>query len=232
MAACGSSPTSPTTTPTTTSTTQVSTGTLQVLGTDTSVTFGLTAASPVAVTFASLVLPDGTPVSTAVKVGIGTSNGTTCTVTASAVTAAGLTAQVNGSLPVGTGCVSVTDVGGLPNPATYAVRIIVGTSTTATTTAGTDTFISSLAVGGVTTRTFLSDPGAATVTLVSAGTTAAIKMGVGLWDGSACRVTTSALTFAGGGLMIPDDQGQYCAQFSDPGVLTTTIQLSATIAHP
>lgn len=119
-----------------------------------------------------------------------------------------------------------------------------GPSTTDTTTPTapvtspvTETFASQLLVGGSASRSFTAaKAGTATVTLVSAGTSATkVGFGIGVPDvsGSGCLFTRSndAAT-AGTAFTLPVDAGTFCVRVYDTGTLTSTIAFSITIVRP
>jgi hypothetical protein len=138
-AACGSSSSSVTTPTATTSTaprTETFVGTLAVNGTK-FCPFTVTTAGTATVTLASL-LANGSPVTTSVGLGVGTTTGTetdctlsTCTLatqftTPSQFTAApALTAQITAApVTVGQNCVGILDTGTLTVPLDFAIRVV------------------------------------------------------------------------------------------------------------
>jgi hypothetical protein len=234
----GEVPTTPAAATTTVTTTPdypgwVYTGTLAVLGTDQSITFPVATAGSFAITFGALALPDGTPVSYPVTFGIGLSTNSVCTPTTTTTAVPGLVAQITGTLQSGLGCIIATDPGGLTDTGTYTVRVVVG-PITSTASAATETFTNTLEVGGTDLHTFLTNAGTVSATLASAGVTGTFPLGLGLYDGTACRVTTLVMVTPGDGRgpQAQGDAGEYCVRLSDPGLLTTTTSFSITIKHP
>jgi len=119
-----------------------------------------------------------------------------------------------------------------------------GPSTTDTTTPTapatspvTETFASQLFVGGSASRSFTAaKAGTATVTLVSAGTSATkVGFGIGVPDvlGSGCLFTRSnEAATAGTSFTLPVDPGTFCVRVYDAGALTSAITFSITIVRP
>jgi hypothetical protein len=121
--ACGSNtPTTPTT-PAQPSTEMFS-GTLPVQGSS-FYSFTVAATGNVSITLASLVpTAPGPAVNTVMGLGVGTPNGTDCSVTNSVTTAPGLTAQLVNSLAPATYCAKIYDLGQLTVPVDFTVRIV------------------------------------------------------------------------------------------------------------
>jgi len=121
--ACGSdTPTTPTT-PNLPSTEMFS-GTLSV-GESSFYSFTVAATGNVSITLASLVpVAPGPAVNTVMGLGVGTPNGTECSVTNSVTTAPGLTAQLVNSLTAATYCAKIYDLGALTAPVDFTVRIV------------------------------------------------------------------------------------------------------------
>jgi hypothetical protein len=134
-AACSDSPTSPTTSTSTSTTVSFTTeppftGTLALSATSAK-NFTVNLAGTVSITLAS-VLVAGIPVPTAaLALGLGTWDGTTCTVTTSVTTTPALTAQLTATLTAsaataptgGDRCVRITDVNNL-GPLVFTIRIV------------------------------------------------------------------------------------------------------------
>jgi hypothetical protein len=124
-----SSPSSPsgttTTVPNTPAGSESFSATLNVQGTQ-MFTFSILTGGTVNVTLASVTTNTTTPQpSIALGLGLGSAStdGTTCNVAATTTTTAGLSTQLTGSVPAGTGCVTVSDVGQLTAPVTFAIRV-------------------------------------------------------------------------------------------------------------
>jgi len=87
--------------------------------------FTLTQAGAVSITVVSLATGPFTPTpGTIVGIGYGTPVGTGCSLTSSAQTGAGLSAQLVTASGAGTFCVSIFDVGSLTTPTNFVVRIV------------------------------------------------------------------------------------------------------------
>lgn len=126
VAGCGNSPTSPTTTTTTTTVAdptvnEVFQATVPVGGFS---FYSFTVAQNGTVNL-TLVEVGGqyVPSTVTVGLGLGVPDGTDCTVSTSANTASGTTAQVTATLGPGTYCARVYDVGNLFAPAAFSVAI-------------------------------------------------------------------------------------------------------------
>lgn len=100
-------------------------GTLAIQGTS-FFTFAVNTAGTVNVTLNSLTTGTTTPV-TAIAVGLGlgvpSADGTSCVVSVSTITPAGLTTQLTTQAAKGTNCVQISDVGNLVVPLTFVVRV-------------------------------------------------------------------------------------------------------------
>lgn len=122
--ACGDeieSPTSPSTTATGPATVLFS-GTLQPRASR-FYSYTLATAGTVSALLAS-VERNGVPVANPLEIGIGSPAGTGCAATMTASAAASLIPQLRHDAPVGTYCVRVADVEGLPAPAVFTIRVI------------------------------------------------------------------------------------------------------------
>jgi len=111
------------------------------------------------------------------------------------------------------------------------------TTSPSTTTAATETFTSSVAVHGSTTRSFaMTTAGTVTVDLTTLGTgTVMAGLGVGVMTGAApCSLAQSIVTGPGElpQLVISADPGTYCIQVYDAGMLTEDTPFSLTVEHP
>jgi hypothetical protein len=122
--ACGNDSSS-TTAPTTTSpSTEVFSGTLAVQGSS-FYSFTVVTSGTVSVTLASLVAtPPGPALKSVVGLGVGTPLETDCSVTNSVTAAPGLTAQLVSSLTPAVYCVRIYDLGNLPVPVNFSIRIV------------------------------------------------------------------------------------------------------------
>jgi hypothetical protein len=127
---CGSdSPSSPsgttTTVPDTPAGSESFSGSLDVGATFTA-TFSIRTGGTVNVTLASITTNSTTPLPTiALGLGLGTAaaDGVSCNVASTATATPGLSTQLSGQVAAGTGCITVSDVGQLTGPVTYAVRV-------------------------------------------------------------------------------------------------------------
>ena len=112
------------------------------------------------------------------------------------------------------------------------------TPTTPTNTSGTrsETWSSTVAPGGQSSRSFAVDAsGTINVTLTAAGA-AALGLGVGLprTTGGGCRLGVSVNTSAGTTPQISTaaDAGQYCVEVYDLGTITDPVGFAVKIDHP
>jgi hypothetical protein len=118
---CGGTSTATPTTPTAVLSTETFTGTVDIAGrTAHSFVVG-TASSPVAIDLTAA----GPPSTIFMGLGVGTFANSTCTLltNGSTVTQAGATAQLTGTVSVGTFCVMVYDAGNQSAPVTYSLTV-------------------------------------------------------------------------------------------------------------
>ena len=123
-ASCGGSntPTTPTTPVLPSS--EVFTGTLTPQGSS-FYSFTVAATGNVSITFAGLLAKvPGPALNTVMGLGVGTPDGTDCSVTNSVTSAPGLTAQLVNSLTPATYCAKIYDLGQLTAPVEFTVRIV------------------------------------------------------------------------------------------------------------
>ena len=192
------------------------------------------------VTIASTTLgPTGPAQPTPASIGIGIPSGTQCALMSPAVTVApGLVAQIAVQLNPGTYCVRIADVGLFPGPMDFAIRIVIGDATASTPAGATETFSSSLAIQGASSRTFTaSQGGTVRLTLQSLGAPAtAIGLGIGIprVDGGGCVLTQSVTTGPGAGPHITATvaAGIYCVRVFDTGTLPGPATFSVQIVYP
>ena len=235
-AGCSNSPTSPTATSDFASAARFFSDVLAPSGVSTAFTFTTVATTNIGVTLASLTDATGEPVQADVTLDLGILSGSSCSpTTATRVVASTLTATVAASsLPAGTYCVSVADVGEIAAPTNFTVRVVTSTGTPPTGTASTDLFPTTLARFGATVKTFNAGGfGAASLTLTSITDDAPIELSLGVWDGSACRLNTSVVTASGTDPQITTnvDAGAYCVRLADIGNLTHQATVSGAIQH-
>src|SRR4051812_9394354 len=187
MVACGSTPTSPSTA--FTSTTQLAVGSLTPGGTSI-YNFATSAQSFVRVTLASVTTPANDPVEGTFVLAFGTQSGASCTATATQTVTVGLSAQIVASVPAGSYCIRVTDTGALQSSGVFAARVTSASGEPPTTAAnGTDVFSSALNAGGTAERSFSLTKGGNVAITFASGTDVAMRLTLGLWDGSVCRAT-------------------------------------------
>lgn len=200
----------------------------------------LSGTGAIAVTLASVTAnSSGLPSSPVMAVKIGTPAGSGCTGVTSASATPGFSAQVNAaSLAAGTYCIAVNDASGLSEPSAVTVRVVVTVGTPAsnpTTTATTATFQSMVGPQGFAVHQFnLATSGTLTLSMTSAGDgTPVIGLAAGVWDGLACRLTTSLQTAASADPQITAavDAGSYCLRVADLGTLINQIGFSITIGE-
>ncbi len=192
------------------------------------------------VTIASTTLgPTGPAQPTAASIGVGVPSGTQCVLRSPAVTVTpGLVAQVAVQLDPGTYCVRIADAGFFPAPMDFAVRINIGEPASATPAGATETFASSVAIQGASSRTFTaSQAGTVRLTLQSLGAPAtAIGLGIGIprIDGAGCVLSQSVTTGPGAGphLTAAVSPGTYCVRIFDPGTLPSPATFSVQIVYP
>lgn len=111
------------------------------------------------------------------------------------------------------------------------------TTSPSSTTATTETFTSSVAMHGSTTRSFaMTTAGTVTVDLTTLGTGNVVAgLGVGVMTSSApCSLAQSVVTGPGTSpqLVVSADPGTYCIQVYDAGMLTADTPFSLTVEHP
>ena len=109
-------------------------------------------------------------------------------------------------------------------------------STTAPSTAATDTFASRLAVGGAATHAFtISTSSTLTVTLDTISPVVVVGVGFGAADASSgsCTLTASVETAGGAADQLTNavQAGSYCVKIYDIGNLTQTATFSISIAR-
>jgi hypothetical protein len=209
-------------------------------GSNATYSFNVSETSIVGVTLASVTsVATGDILPSALTLALGTPSGSSCTPTTSIDTSLALSAQVSKTLSAGAYCVKVTDVDGLPESATFTVRIIATTGSTpqkATGLTTTESFASELQVGGFSMRTFrVFAPGNLAATLTGAGgLDKVVRVSLGVWDGSVCRLASSVDTAAGSPAQIVAgvDPGTYCLGLRDIGNLKGPVSFSVSVEHP
>jgi hypothetical protein len=237
-AACGDSPTAPST-PAQTPVTTSFTGTLAAGGSQVQ-TFALASSGTVNVTLASLTTATGDVVDTSVSLAIGTASGSGCTPTSTVSASPALKAQLSPSLSSGNYCVRISDTGGITEPLGFAIRIVSFPITATADPNVVDALVTNLPVGGFAARTFFAAKGGTiNVTLSSVSPSAALGIALGIdIGGGGCRL--SKLVTADPGtepqLSMPSDAGEYCVKVIDVGNLAAltrgTVPFTMTVAHP
>jgi hypothetical protein len=243
LAACSSTPSSPSDTTTTVSpVTQIFAGTLSPMGTST-YSLILVQESTVALTLASIATVStgaATPVPMGIALGTADEAGT-CVHANEAVVSPGLTAHLTVTAPAATRCVELFDSGSLKDSVAFAVRIVVtpvsGTLAPPTASAGSDSFASNVPVLGAASRAIeASQAGTLTVNLTSlAPADAVIGLGVGVprASGGGCFLTMSLDATTGTQpLSVTVDRGTYCVRVYDSGLLKAPATFTLTTAHP
>jgi hypothetical protein len=126
LAVCGcskdQSPTSPSTTTAATPTTILFSGTLAPRATR-FYSYSMTTAGSVSAMLASLER-NGAPTSNALEIGLGIPAGTSCSVSAALNSSSQLTPQLRQDFGIGTYCVRISDIDGLPASMTFTIRVI------------------------------------------------------------------------------------------------------------
>jgi len=169
------------------------------------------------------------------QVGAPTTDG--CADTLATTTAAGLKSQVQGTLPIGTYCVQVKDLGSMAEGGDVTIRIHIQPPADADST-GTETFASNLALNGFSSRSFVAkQTGQVTATLDSLGAPdgSTIVMGIGVQGDNtqtACRLSTMLPVLPGGIVTAAVDPGFYCIGLTKLSVVQNQTPFSATIKHP
>lgn len=240
-AACGSTPTEPSTW-TAVPTTELFVGRLPAAGSR-FYSFSPATAGSVSLMLASLT-PEGRQAASTDIVGLafGIPRGTGCSHDRFVETRAALTAQLLvAQTTAGVHCVDVYDVGRLTGPRNFAVRIVMtpvaGTPPSPTTSAGSDSFSTSVPVLGSATRAIpASQSGAITVHLTSLSPAdAVIGLGLGIprADGGGCYLSTSTDATSGAGpIASPVDPGTYCVRVFDSGLLKGPATFTLTTLYP
>jgi hypothetical protein len=213
-------------------------GTVPVLGSG-FYSFSVFQINEVRVMFGSLT-PAGTdtPLNVPMAIGFGVPKGLGCDVQSPMQVGPGLTYQLSATFLPGTYCVNIADVGSLPGPADFALRIVQFASETEPGEPGTSIFRSDLTVGGVATRTFpATRAGTVVVRLDSLGPPDDVEASVGIGlprtDGiSGCNVTVAIVAAAPAEISVPVVAGTYCVKIADVGAFTNTATFSISIVRP
>lgn len=201
-------------------------------------TFSLKVDGGARVTLGSVTsLGTGEPNAAELALSLGTPSGGGCAPTTSKTVSAALSGQVTAALRTGDYCVTLADSGSLTEPVNFTIRVVTSVGITPGI-GGTklDLFPATLARGSFSLKTFqVNGIGTLTLTLTGVGATgAAIKIGVGLWDGEACRLNTAIIGSPSADPLITTtaDAGSYCVVLTDVGNLTAQVVVSGAILHP
>ena len=239
VAGCNSASTPSPTTPTTTATsvTQVLNGTIMT-GTVPFHSFTVPSTAPLHIMFGSLTSPTEAPLGSSVTLiyGITSTDGVTCLPLTKVSATAALKAQINVTASAAEYCLSLDDFGAVPDGSLYAIRVIYGTPSEATSS-GDLSFNSSVLAGGSTARSFpAANAGIAVVALDDILPASVPNLGVALGfqrnDGSGCQVTFAYSAPRGFATGVPIDPGRYCVKVFDPGTLTNTAAFTLRLSHP
>jgi hypothetical protein len=214
------------------------TGTLDPQGSGT-YSFNIAAAGPVAVALVSVASGSvtGPPVAASLSLGLGTTNGTTCTVTTSLPSVSpSFVAPISATLATGIFCVRLADdAGALGGTVGFVVRISQG-SPNEPPAPGTDTFVSNLTPLGATARFFtVTQPGTIFVTLSGLSGGSTLNLGLGSSTGGAVCSLAAAVDAAPDAdpqIALPADPGNYCVNVADDGTLKAPAKFTIQIGHP
>jgi len=98
-----------------------------------------------------------------------------------------------------------------------------------------ETWSSTVAPGGQSTRSFtVNASGTISVTVTAAGATVGVGVGLPRLSGGGCRlgVTVNASAATNPQISTPADAGQYCVQVYDLGMLSDPVGFALKIDHP
>ena len=184
----------------------------------------------------SLVDANGNPLATPMTIAFGIPSGTGCAALQSATVAPSLATSINLLLTPGVYCVSIADAGQLAASSEFGVRITFG-DPSATSSAGTVTYSSTLLPGGSTSRTFdASAAGTVIVTMDTIDQPSVSALGLGLGfprnDGGGCQLTQTFTAGRGSQFSVPVDAGKYCVKVYDLGTLPDVTRFSLRIQYP
>jgi hypothetical protein len=243
-AACGGTPSEPTTGTGRPVSTVVFSGTLPVGG---SSVYPLVVqeASTVSILMASLTAgPAATPVAATVGLALGTPPADTegCPRTIDRRVTPSLTAQLRADRTATTHCVEIYDTGSLAADVNFAIRIVVrpvsNTDPAPTPAPGTDTFSSILPVLGSASRVVNSTQSGSLSAILTSATPPNVTVGLGLGipraDNAGCHLTTAVNTLTNAAVQVasPVEEGQYCVRVYDPGTLTANVNFTVAATHP
>jgi len=170
-----------------------------------------------------------------VALSIGTLDGVNCVATTTVNAVPALKAQLSTTLPAGTYCVNLADIGNVTEDVTFVLRVVQNPTTSATGNV-TESFSSNIALGGAASRSFtMYVGGTVTTTLQSLGSSANVGLGIGVAGVSSdlCTLTMMVTGPAGTQISIPADPSTYCVKVIDLGNLVTgTTPFTVSIFHP
>jgi hypothetical protein len=173
----------------------------------------------------------------ALALSLGKPSGATCSPTNTKTVAAALSGQITAVLTTGDYCITLADPGNLTQPVDFTIRVV--TSVGITPSLGltkTDSLPATLARNSQSLKTFkVGSIGTLTLNLTGVGPNPdlVIKVGLGLWDGSACRISTTVLSAVSTDALVTTtaDAGDYCVLLTDIGNLTSQVAIEGTIQH-
>ena len=197
-------------------------------------------AGPIQVMYAGAIVENPLrSVSPVLELGIGDFNDASeCVPLETSSTAPKFAAGLHRQMPAGTHCVTVADKLGMSSTVGIVVRIVSPPVLATTGSPGTDTFASTITVGGRATRSIdASGPGTIQLTLGSllpANPATGLALGLMATDGSGCLLTRIVTVTPGSAPQLSADveAGPYCMAIFDVGNFASTNTFSATIAHP
>jgi hypothetical protein len=231
-----STPTTPTTS-TPFNASEVFSGSLDPLATVTH-TFSIPQSVTLSVMFASLSdAASGQLLSTPLTFQLGTSDGTTCTLTGNPTTTSpALAAQSSTSQSAGTFCLKLADPGNLAATANFAIRLSQDSTPNSVGTSGTDMFsVRSTTLSTVSHSFQASSNGMVTVTLASLTPSANVGLGLGITGGpSDCTLNTMVTTGPGSSPQISAtvDLGNYCIKLVNLGTFSGPVSFTINTVHP
>ena len=200
--------------------------------------FSLPSTAPLHVMLGSLTSPTEAPLGANVTLvyGIVSADGLSCLPLTKVPATAALKAQINVTASAGQYCLSMENLGSVPDGSLYSIRVIYGTPSE-DTSAGDITYSSSVLVGGTTARSFPAAINGIAIVSVDAIAPAAVPnigLAIGFQrnDGSGCNVTFAYVASRGFSTSLPVDAGKYCVKVFDPGTLTGTTAFTVKITHP
>jgi hypothetical protein len=179
----------------------------------------------------------GEPDPTMLTLSLGTPSGGTCSPTNTKTEAAALSGQVTAVLKTGDYCITLADPGTLTQAVDFTIRVVTSVGITPGIGAARfDPLPGTLARNSQSLKTFtVGSIGTLKVFLTSAAAdpTLPIKIGLGLWDGSACRLNTTIVSGTSADALITTtaDAGDYCVVLTDIGNLPSQTIIIGSVQH-